>query len=93
MSLQNFCHSHAFQGHDDAIAILMALHCPEVELLGVSTVPTHLLWTSDDASTFCNFYRFMEILPQTIHFKTLVDCFMLSGLQKTYWPIMVLQSH
>jgi hypothetical protein len=26
------------QGHDDATAILLALHCPNIRLLGVSTV-------------------------------------------------------
>jgi uridine nucleosidase len=27
-------------GHDDAIAILLAVHCPNIQLLGVSTVRT-----------------------------------------------------
>lgn len=27
-------------GHDDAIAILLAVHCPNIQLLGISTVRT-----------------------------------------------------
>ncbi|KAF8590565.1 nucleoside hydrolase [Ramaria rubella] len=29
---------HECKGHDDAIAILLALHCPQINLLGISTV-------------------------------------------------------
>ena len=34
------CHDmiHLAQGHDDALAILLAVHCTNIHLLGVSTV-------------------------------------------------------
>jgi inosine-uridine nucleoside N-ribohydrolase len=33
---------HHSQGHDDATAILLALHCPDIHLLGISTVRSRL---------------------------------------------------
>ncbi|KXN82993.1 Uridine nucleosidase [Leucoagaricus sp. SymC.cos] len=34
-------------GHDDAIALLLAVHCPSINLIGVSTVRTSLRYTDE----------------------------------------------
>lgn len=39
-SLFSDVHSRILKGHDDAVAILLAIHCINTRLLGVSTVKT-----------------------------------------------------
>lgn len=45
ISIYFFHTNECCQGHDDAIAILLALYCPNIHLLGVSAVrcPVHIL--------------------------------------------------
>ncbi|KAF7975101.1 hypothetical protein HWV62_10375 [Athelia sp. TMB] len=52
-------------GHDDAIAILLAIHAPEIELLGVSTVHGN----ASAAHTALNAARCLEVFGAPAHVK------------------------
>lgn len=60
------------QGHDDAVAILLALNCPEIELLGISTV-RHLSLQPNLEFQYESVYlhRYMVMHPSVTLGKTL----------------------
>jgi inosine-uridine nucleoside N-ribohydrolase len=84
-----------FQGHDDAIAILLAIHCPNVHLLGISTVSSYCdAWFLHPFSqNMLQNNRCMAMQVLTALHEMLPDAYMLSEPRKTSVSTLALLSH